>query len=194
MGQPNFSAFNKWKKLGVAGFLEKKHWSIIPGQNCLKPQPDGPLHWEMVVAEFLETFEKWLPLENFNNIEWIRQQWVDMFLKKRARKVREATKKGTRGNKRPATDLGECAGNKVRRNVPKLPNTTFKIVICWVLNGDNDPTSSMQFQASYTDVRHWEELIDFIEKNGGPKEPYCLTVLYKCNLTQEELDEGYMGL
>jgi hypothetical protein len=52
----------------------------------------------------------------------------------------------------------------------------------------------MQLQASYTDVRHWEELIDFIEKNCGPKEPYCLTALYKCNLTQEELDEEYMGL
>ena len=36
MGQPKFSAFNKWKKVWVAGFLEKKYWSIIPGQNCLK--------------------------------------------------------------------------------------------------------------------------------------------------------------
>jgi hypothetical protein len=52
----------------------------------------------------------------------------------------------------------------------------------------------MQLQASYPDVRHWEELIDFIEKNCGPIEPYCLTALYKCNLTQEELDEEYMGL
>jgi len=52
----------------------------------------------------------------------------------------------------------------------------------------------VQFQASYTDVRHWEELIDLIEKYCGPKEPYCLTALYKCNLTQEELDEEYMGL
>jgi len=29
MGQANYSAFNKWKKVWVAGFLEKKHWSII---------------------------------------------------------------------------------------------------------------------------------------------------------------------
>jgi hypothetical protein len=36
MGQPNLSAFNKWKKVWVAGFLEKKHRSIIPGQNRLK--------------------------------------------------------------------------------------------------------------------------------------------------------------
>ena len=35
MGQPNCSSFNKWKKVWVAGFLEKKHRSIIPGQNRL---------------------------------------------------------------------------------------------------------------------------------------------------------------
>jgi len=52
----------------------------------------------------------------------------------------------------------------------------------------------MEFQALYPDVRHWEELIDLIEKNCGPIEPYYLTALYKCNLTQEELDEEYMGL
>ena len=69
MGQPNFSAFNKWKKLWVAGFLEKKHRSINRGQNCLKQLRNGPLHWEMAVAEFLETFETWLPWENFDNAE-----------------------------------------------------------------------------------------------------------------------------
>jgi hypothetical protein len=57
MGQPNFSAFNKWKKVWVAGFLEKKHWSIIPDQNRFKQPGNGPLHWEMVVADFLKTFE-----------------------------------------------------------------------------------------------------------------------------------------
>jgi hypothetical protein len=76
----------------------------------------------------------------------------------------------------------------------ELPNTTFMVVIRRMLNGNNDPTSSMYFQALYTHVRHWEELIDFIKKNCGPKVPYCLTALYKCNLTQEELDEEYMGL
>jgi len=68
------------------------------------------------------------------------------------------------------------------------------VVIRRVPNRNNDQTSSMQLQASYTDVRHWEELSDFIKKNCSPKEPYCLTVLYNCNLTQEELDEEYMGL
>jgi hypothetical protein len=129
MGQPNFSTFNKWKKVWVAGFLEKKHWSIIPGQNRLKQMRNGPRRWEMAVADFLETFDTWLPLENFDNAEWIRRQWVEMFLKKCASEVREASKKGRQGNKRPATDLGEGAGKKVRGNVAELPNTTFMVVI-----------------------------------------------------------------
>jgi len=45
MGQPNFSALNKWKNVWVAGLLEKKHRSIIRGQNRLKQLQDGPLHW-----------------------------------------------------------------------------------------------------------------------------------------------------
>ena len=72
MGQPNISTFNKWKKGWVTGFLEKMHRSIILGQNHLKQLRDGPLHWEMAVADFLETFENCLPLENFDNAEWIR--------------------------------------------------------------------------------------------------------------------------
>jgi hypothetical protein len=43
-------------------------------------------------------------------------------------------------------------------------------------------------------VRQWEELIDFGGKNCFPNEPYCLTAIYKCDLTQEELAEEYMGL
>jgi len=74
MGQPNFSAFNKWKKVWVAGFLEKKHWFIIRGQNQFKQVRDGPLHWETAVADFLATFEPCLPLVNFDNAEWIRRQ------------------------------------------------------------------------------------------------------------------------
>jgi hypothetical protein len=74
MGQANFSAFNKWKKVWVARFLEKKHQSIIPGQNRLKQQRDGPHRWKMAVTDFLVTFEKWLPLEYFDNAKWIRRQ------------------------------------------------------------------------------------------------------------------------
>jgi len=33
MGQANYSAFNKWKKVQVAGFLGKKHQSIVLGHN-----------------------------------------------------------------------------------------------------------------------------------------------------------------
>ena len=116
-----------------------------------------------------------------------------MFLKKCAIEVWEANKKGRRRNKRPAMDLVKHASKTETGNLPELPNTSFMVVIRRVPNGDNDQTSSMQLQALYTDARHWGELIDFIEKSCSPKEPHPLTALYKCNLTQEELDEEYMG-
>ena len=56
MGQANFSFFNKWKKVWVAEFTEKRHQSSIQGQNRLKQLRDGPLHWETAVADFLLTF------------------------------------------------------------------------------------------------------------------------------------------
>jgi hypothetical protein len=82
MGHSNFSTFNKWKKVWVAGFLEKKRRSVIRGQNRPNQLGDGPLHWMTAVADFLETIVTWLPLENFDNAEWIWWQWVEMFLKK----------------------------------------------------------------------------------------------------------------
>jgi len=194
MGQANYSAFNKWKKVWVAGLLEKKHQSILRGQNQLKQVRDGALHWETAVADFLATFENWLLLVNFDNAEWIRRQGEEMFLNKCASEIREARKKGRQGNKRPATDLGECAGKQARNNLPELRNTTFMVMIHLVTNGNDMVLAPEQLQAANTDVRHWEELDDFIEKNGGPKEPYILTSMFRCTLEQDELDEVYMGI
>ena len=85
-----------------------------------------------------------------------------MFLKKCTSKIHEARKKGKRGNKRLETDLGERAGNKARSNLPELPDTMFTVMIHWVLNGKDMVLAHKQLQASYTDVTHWEELVDFI--------------------------------
>jgi hypothetical protein len=68
------------------------------------------------------------------------------------------------------------------------------VVIRRVPNGDNDQTSSRQLEASHTDVRDWKKLIDFIEQNCSLNKPYSLPAICKCNLTQEELNEEYMGL
>jgi len=68
------------------------------------------------------------------------------------------------------------------------------VVICWVSNGKDMVLAPKQLQALYTDVRHWEELIDFIDRNGGPKEPYIMTSMFQCTLEQAKLEEEYMGL
>jgi hypothetical protein len=92
------------------------------------------------------------------------------------------------------TDLGECASKKARSNLPEFPNTTFMAVICLVSNGKDIFLSPNQLQAAYTDVRQWEELIDFINKNRRPKEPYTLTSRFRCTFKKEESDKEYMGL
>jgi hypothetical protein len=73
MGQTS-ATFNKWKKSFVAGFVEKKHKEIIPGSNRLKLQCHGVLHWESAVADFIETYDQWMPWANFGNSEWTRHQ------------------------------------------------------------------------------------------------------------------------
>jgi len=90
-------------------------------------------------------------------------------------KIWEARKKGKRVNKRLATDLGERTRNKVRSNLPEWSNTMFMVVIRQGSNGNHIILSPNQLQALDTGVRHWEELIGFITKNGLSKEPYMLT-------------------
>jgi hypothetical protein len=81
-----------------------------------------------------------------------------------------------------------------RSNLPDLPNTTFKVMIHWVSNGQDVVLAPKQLQASYIDVRHWEELVHFIEKNGGLKVPFILRSMFKCTSEQDKLQEEYMGI
>jgi len=194
MGQGNYSVSNKRKKVWVVGFLEMKHPSIIRGQIHLTQLWDGPLHRETAVADYLVSFKDGLPLDDFNNAKWIRWQWVEMFLKKRASEIREARKRGTWSKKRLVTEMGERVGKKVRSPIPELPNTTFTVVIHWVSNGKDTALAPKQLQALYTDVRHWEELNDIIDQNGGPNEPSFPTSIFNCTSQQDKLDEEHMGL
>jgi len=54
-------------------------------------------------------------------------------------------------------DLGERTGKQVAGNLPELPNTMFTVIIHWVLNGKDMVLAPKQLQASFTDVRHWQE-------------------------------------
>jgi len=101
-----------------------------------------------------------------------------MFLKKCASAVQKAQKKGWQCNKQRVTDFRKCTGNQARGNFPEVRNKTFLVAISEVLNSNNDLTSNIQLQASCIDVRHWMELIDFIEKEICAKEQCCLTAIY----------------
>jgi hypothetical protein len=64
----------------------------------------------------------------------------------------------------PAMDIAVRDCKNPRGTIPQLSNTTLMVVIHRVPNSNNDQTFSNYRQASYTDVRHWEELVDFIKK------------------------------
>ena len=53
----------------------------------------------MAGADFLETFDNFLQLNNDDNAEWIPRQWVEMFLKKCASDSQEAKQNERRANK-----------------------------------------------------------------------------------------------
>jgi len=73
----------------------------------------------MAVADGLVTFESWPPEDNFDNAEWIWQQWVARYLTKYATKVWETRKRGRRGNKRLAMNSAKRADKKARAILPE---------------------------------------------------------------------------
>jgi len=100
------------------------------------------------VADVLENFETWLPLENFDNAEWIRRQWVEMYLNKDATEVQEARKKGRRGNKWPVTNLGDRMGKQAWGNLPQLPNTIswLQFIECWMATMSRHPACNSKLR------------------------------------------------
>jgi hypothetical protein len=64
-----------------------------PGTEPVAIAARRTLHWEMAVADFVETFETMLYKVNFDNAEWIQQLWVEIFLLNCASKVWEVRRK-----------------------------------------------------------------------------------------------------
>jgi hypothetical protein len=74
--------------------------------------------------------------------------------------------------------MWECVQAKIRMVTSEsyqIQPSWLRLVECRMAPITSHP--AMQLQVSSIDVRHWEKLIDFIEKNCDPKEPYCLTVV-----------------
>lgn len=116
-----------------------------------------------------------------------------MNLKKCASKIWKARKQGRQGNKRPVTVVGEYTRRNMSGNLPELPHIRFHIVIGQLSNPYDIVQFPNQLPTLYTNVKHWEELIDFIHNNGGQKEVYTLTLMFKFSVTQDKLNEYYIG-
>lgn len=111
---------------------------------------------------------------------------------KYASESREMRDTRIQDNKWPEIYLGECVGIQARGNLQEMSNTMFLVVICWVTNGNDIVLSTKQLQVWYADVKHWEELVDFIDNNLGLKEPSFLASMLKCTLEWNTWEEEYM--
>jgi hypothetical protein len=58
---------------------------------------------------------------------------------------------------------------KLSDNLPEWPNPMFLVMIHLVSNGNIIFESLNLLQVLFTDVRHWEEMNDLIDRNGGSK-------------------------
>jgi len=68
------------------------------------------------------------------------------------------------------------------------------VVIHWVSNSNDIIISPKQLQAAYTESWYREEMIDFIDKNGGLKELYIGWSIFKRTLEQDKSDEECVGV
>jgi len=164
------------------------------GQNRLEHVRDGIRQRESTVADFLTTFEDWLPLHTCDTAEWICSWWFGMWLKKWAIEIREERNNESRENKWLGMDLGVGKGKLARSNHSELPNTMCTVKLCRVSNGKDTVLTQEPLYAWYTYVRQWEELVDFINKNRAPKEAFNLRWLFKCTVEQDELEAEYIEL
>jgi thioredoxin-like negative regulator of GroEL len=62
---------------------------------------------QTAVPDLFITFMDGQPLDDFDNAEQIRQQWVEIMLKKFGWEIQEAQKMETQGTMRKAMHLGE---------------------------------------------------------------------------------------
>jgi hypothetical protein len=70
------------------------------------------------------------------------------------------------------------------------------MVIVSCISPDDNTTIQKVFSASYTDGKFWEELLTFTSKNGEPNvfdKPFTSTAQFKCMLSDDILDDEYMG-
>ena len=85
-------------------------------------------------------------------------------------------------------------GKHPKSDLPEVPKTAFMVVICRVLNGNDNHMFPKPLQALYTDVRFWKEHIHSIENNGGCKDPCSLPSVVKLMSMQDDLDNKYMPI
>ena len=164
-------------------FIVKKHPIIVQGPNRLKrvriDGRCGPELFEAAVSDFIQTYEGWLPLQNFDNCECTRHLWISSFLIRQASAIRCVAagmqREGSGGVKAHREE--RASEGSVKR--PKR-DCTVRI------------RGSVAFQAFrlYSGLRKFGDLIKWIASRAKPTgRRITLHAQYKCTLEGVQADE-----
>jgi len=80
----------------------------------------------------------------------------------------EGKQDNVKSDQQPIMDISQCKQWLI--NLVVLWNWTFRVVICWVQNDNDIDMFCQQLYLLYTDVRHWEELVNSIDRKIGLRE------------------------
>ena len=164
-------------------FIISKHPVIIQGPNRLKylrvDGRCGPEFLEVAVSDFIQTYEQWLPLNEFDNCECTRYLWISAFLIKQASAIRSAA----------AGTLKEGAGKGKRKREGKDSDGSVKrakrFFTVRVLG-----SVAVNAYRCCSGLQNFGALVKWVDSQAKPTgRRIRLHVRYKCTLEGEQAEE-----
>ncbi|KAF8248551.1 hypothetical protein K440DRAFT_642204 [Wilcoxina mikolae CBS 423.85] len=153
---------------------------LIEGHTGFKP-------WEAAISDFIQCYEEFLPLSQFDDSESIRHDWIQYFIRNLCNRLRETATVTAKGDNRKGKGGGEKRkeGGSSDERRPKWPNIEVadiqnKSFVVWVCG---DATSGSLFR-SFQGLEEYSQLLKWIAK-AKPKGPFTLQTIYRCQLSEE---------
>lgn len=143
--------------------------------------------WEAAISDFISCYEEFLPLEQFDDNESIRHDWIHHFIRNLCNRLRE-TATGTekaqkKKKKRKASGSSEEPPPKRPHiQVADIPNKSFVVRV----RGDAVPGSPFH---AFQGLEEFSELLKWIAK-AKPKGPFTLETNYRCQLSEEAAQDA----
>jgi hypothetical protein len=148
--------------------------------------------WEAALSDFIQCYEEFLPLDQFDDSESIRHNWIHHFIRNICNRVRETATGTVQGDKKKGKGGGgkrKAEGSSDERP-PKQPNIEVADIQnkSFVVQVRRDATSGTLFR-SFQELEEYSHLLKSIAK-AKPKGQFSLQTVYRCQLSEEAAQDA----